>query len=91
LTRAVLAVALLIVLVVALPAATGPFSVECGELEPTTCEQVWRQVASDHDDGVLAFLPVTRVEIAEMTDELLCGTVSIERWIFGTVLNDYCV
>lgn len=85
-----LALGLALVIVWALPAAIGPFSVECGDLEPPTCDEVWRRAADEFDDGMVAFLPVTGVRIGEMTEESLCGSVQIERWIFGTTANHYC-
>ncbi len=78
------------VVVWALPAAIGPFSVECGELEPATCEQVWRTAAAENADGIELFLPVTKVRIFEMTEGNLCGGVLLDRWIFGHALNHYC-
>ena len=73
-----------------LPAAIGPFSVECGELEAATCELVWRRAAADHADGIDALIPVTNVRVFEMTEGDLCGGVIIERWIFSRAFNDYC-
>jgi hypothetical protein len=75
---------------VSVAAATGPSTVECGELEPATCDGVWRRAADRHDDGLLAFLPVTGARVSEMTEENLCGTIVVERWIFAIVVNHYC-
>jgi hypothetical protein len=73
-----------------LPAAIGPLSIECGNLEPVTCERVWRKAAAEHADGIEPFLPVTKVQVLEMTEGDQCGGVIIERWIFSRALNDYC-
>ncbi len=53
------ALTLLVALIWIYPTVSGPFSVECGELDPAPCEQAWRQVASDQAERAPAVLPVT--------------------------------
>lgn len=90
---AVVLAILLLVLLWAIPTVTGPLVVECGELEPTVCDSVWRDVVSDMGDwGAAALLPVTKAEVLGATmEEPMCGTFTIERsWIFARVLTNDC-
>jgi hypothetical protein len=88
-----LALALLVGVVWVIPAAMGPYSVDCGELEPMACERVWRQVADENDDGILAFVPVTgvRVEPGASEPPACGGSVHTERWLFGVIVNHVCL
>jgi hypothetical protein len=90
---AALGLAMAVVLTWIVPAALGPLSVDCGELDAVTCERVWRQVEDETDDGGLAFLPVTRIRVSEMTTERLwCGDVEIEWFfgVFGVIATYHC-
>jgi hypothetical protein len=72
------------------PTLNGPFRVDCGLVDETTCEQAWREFAL-HEEGLDAYLPITRVRVtADHTDEPVdCLDIYVERWIFATsVIND---
>ena len=84
---------LLLVLLWAVPTVTGPLVVVCGELEPTVCDSVWREVARDMGDwGPAAVLPITKAEVLGATvEDPMCGTFTIERfWIFARVITNDC-
>lgn len=78
---------------IVLPTLNGPFLVHCGQLEQTTCDQIWREVAI-HEEGLVSFLPVTRVRV-DVTDvqepTTWCGSVYIERWIFNREVISDCL
>jgi hypothetical protein len=75
------------------PTLNGPFLVDCGQLDQTNCDQIWREVAI-HEEGLVSFLPVTRVRV-DVTDvqepTTWCGSVYIERWIFSAVVLNDCL
>jgi hypothetical protein len=86
----VLVAAALIGLGIVYPTLNGPFRIDCGQLDETTCEQLWRE-AELHEEGLTSLLPVTRVRItvSDPADPLNCSTIYIERWIFSaTIVND---
>ena len=95
-TRAFLPLFLVVFVLVAIgivyPTLNGPFRVDCGEVDETTCEQAWREVAL-HQEGPTALLPVTRVRVTtDYTDESAdCLEIHIERWIFSTVVINDCL
>ena len=69
----------------------GPLQVDCGAIDPTVCEQAWREVAT-HEEGFSSFIPVTRVRVtADSPDEPVeCLDVTIERFIFTTTVTNDC-
>lgn len=72
------------------PTLNGPFQVDCVQVDATTCQQLWREVAL-HEEGLFALLPVTRVRVTgDYADEPAeCLDIYIERWIFArTIIND---
>ena len=70
------------------PSVFGPFSVECGELNPETCNRVWRTVAAENGN----WLPVTAVRVIEAGgDSWECGSYYIERWIFANAMIYDCL
>lgn len=88
----VLVVCALVAIGVVYPTLNGPFRVDCGEVDETTCEQAWREVAL-HQEGPTALLPVTRARVtADYADEPAgCLDIYIERWIFSTVVINDCL
>lgn len=74
------------------PTLNGPFRVDCGDLDGTTCEEIWRE-AAHHEVGPTALLPVTRVRVRAdpSRDPLTCNSVYIERWIFSTSIANDCL
>jgi hypothetical protein len=71
----------------------GPFTIDCGSLDPTSCEEVWRAVAAE-EEGFGSLLPVTRVRIGVVDFEdaaTWCGSVYIERFIFSTLVVNDCL
>ena len=79
----------MIVVLWIIPLVRGPSLIDCGGLEPVACDRVWRQVAADDSVG---FLPITGIRIAEVTGTSpVCGTFTIERWIFTTVKINDCL
>jgi hypothetical protein len=87
----VLVGAALIGLGIVYPTLNGPFRVDCGELDETTCAQLWREAAL-HEEGPTALLPVTRVRITvtDPADPQNCSTIYIERWIFSSTIVGDC-
>jgi hypothetical protein len=70
------------------PTLTGPFQVDCGLVDETTCEQAWR--AFDlQEEGLDAFLPVTRVRVTatDAGESVRCLDIYVERWIFATAVS----
>jgi hypothetical protein len=59
----VLIAAALIGIGIVYPTVNGPFRVDCGQLDETTCEQLWREAAI-REEGPTALLPVTRVRVS---------------------------
>ena len=88
----VLVAAALIGLGIVYPTLNGPFRVDCGQADETTCAQLWREAAL-HQEGPTALLPVTRVRVTvtDAADPLNCSTIYIERWIFSTTIETDCV
>lgn len=74
------------------PTLNGPFRVDCGDLDRTTCEEIWRE-AAHHDVGPTALLPVTRVRVSgDYSGEPVdCLDVYIERWIFAKATISDCL
>jgi hypothetical protein len=70
----------------------GPFTIDCGSLDPATCEELWRAVAAE-EEGLGALLPVTRVRITadHVGEPAECADVYIERFIFGTLVINDCL
>jgi hypothetical protein len=89
----ILIVGVLLAIGVVYPTMNGPFLVDCGQIDETTCEQIWREVAL-HQEGLTSLLPITRVRLG-VTDvhdaATWCGSVYVERWIFSTVVLNDCL
>jgi hypothetical protein len=88
----VLVGAALVSLGIVYPTLNGPFRVDCGQVDETTCEQAWREAAL-HQEGLTALLPVTRVRVtADYAGEPAeCLDVLVERWIFASVTINDCL
>jgi len=82
--------AVLFVAVWLLPALRGPAALDCGELTPEVCEQIWRPAAAA-DAGLAGLLPITAIRvIASIDDPVSCNTVYVERLILATSLTKDC-
>jgi hypothetical protein len=83
------ALGLVIAFFLLLPRITGPFSVDCGPVEPEDCERAVRQLGSAQGGELW---PITAVWIHDyMPSDGLCGSFSIERWIFKSVSTYDCL
>jgi hypothetical protein len=64
--------------------------VDCGEVEPTVCDEVWRAEAAQ-ELGLTALLPVTSVEVdVSHRAAWYCYDVMIERWIIRKYTTQLC-
>ena len=81
-------VTMIVAIVWVVPLVYGPFSVDCGAVEPAQCDRAWRTVAGEEG----SWLPVTAVRVVEATGEPgECGTFLFERWIFANVHTRDCL
>jgi hypothetical protein len=89
----ILIIGALVAIGIVFPTLNGPFKVDCGQLDETTCEQIWREVDL-HEEGLASFLPVTRVRVGVTEVQgptTWCGLVYIERWIFSSIRVSDCL
>ena len=78
----------LVAIIWAVPLVAGPFSVDCGGLEPAACESRWRRVGAEQGH----WLPITHIEIDDAPEgDEVCGSYYIERWVFASISTYDCL
>jgi hypothetical protein len=70
--------------------ARGPFQVDCGDVDPEVCQQIWHEAAAA-EEGLTSLVPVTRVRIVVTVDDpATCNEVYLERLIFSSTHVNEC-